>query len=146
MRKILFRKTRGIISPWSLFLLMWLVRTVWHWLTKSYDKAKWKNKPCIQTANFSTWNSWNAVGKSQKFLEASKMIQNMRKIRFSNDARWFKSGKVCEIVPRFRTHILFKTTFREIADFRPSETFDQTHILEASLRGHLHKKFSFLAF
>ena len=28
---------------------------------------------------------------------------------------------------------VFKTTFREITDFRPSETSDQTHILETSL-------------
>ena len=31
------------------------------------------------------------------------------------------------------THEVFKATFREIADFRPSETLDQTHILGASL-------------
>ena len=58
---------------------------------------------------------------------------------------------------------VFKTTFSEIADFRPSETLDHTHILGASLlkkfqsfkknievtlilRDHLHNKFSFLAF
>ena len=61
---------------------------------------------------------------------------------------------------------VIKSTFREIADFRSSETLDQTYIFGASLlnkvqflnhkpkilikqtliqRGHLHNKFSFLA-
>ena len=38
------------------------------------------------------------------------------------------------------TSEVFKTTFREIADFRPSETLYQTHILGVSLQ----KKVQFL--
>ena len=33
---------------------------------------------------------------------------------------------------------VFKTTFRKIADFRPIETLDQTHILGASLQNKAH--------
>ena len=55
-------------------------------------------------------------------------------------SRGFKSGKISDTVPRFGTQFfqsttpkVFKTTFREIAYFRPNETLDQTHIFGASL-------------
>ena len=33
---------------------------------------------------------------------------------------------------------VIKTTFREIADLRPSETLDQTHIFGANLQNEVH--------
>ena len=36
------------------------------------------------------------------------------------------------------THEVFKATLREIADFRPSETLDQTHVLGTSLLDKVH--------
>ena len=55
-----------------------------------------------------------------------------------NATRCFESEKVFDTVPRFGTHSFLRYTFREIADLRPSETLDQTHILGASLQNKIN--------
>ena len=130
------RQQIQIVFGWMLFML-WLFL-----LQLSYAKV----------CNFDLINAVHALlGLKSNWKKIS-----MKKAHISIYlSRWFKSEKVFHTVPRSGTHIflsttpeVFTTTFREIDDFRPIETLDQTHIFWASLLDKVqffkHKPFFFI--